>query len=157
MDQTADQIEEQIDRTRDRLGSNLDELKAKFESAIDWREHLRAHPRALVGAAFVGGALLAMAVREPRGRGSAGSPVTSAPRPAVAQVRELWDDIQTALIGVAGNRLTALLGEVVPDFDTHYRNTGPRHTSRSTPTPENTLADSELARPYSGTTGDRHG
>ena len=130
MDQTADQIEEHIDRTRDRLGANLGELEARVESAIDWRQHLRGHPRVLVGAGFVGGILLAVAMRERRRGGSADSLVTPALGPAVAQVSELWDDVRTALINVAGTRLTAMLGELVPDFAEHYRPGGPRAASR---------------------------
>jgi Protein of unknown function (DUF3618) len=137
MDQTADQIEAHIDRTRDRLGANLEELEARVESAIDWRQHLRAHPRVVVGAGFVGGILLAVAMREPRRRGSADRLVTPALGPAVAQLRELWDDVQTALINAGGSRLTTMLGELVPGFADHYRPAGPRPGSRSTPTSQN--------------------
>ena len=44
MAQTVDQIASQIDRTRERLGSNLKELEQKVDAATDWREHYRARP-----------------------------------------------------------------------------------------------------------------
>ena len=74
-------------------------MEARVESATDWRQHLRAHPRVVVGAGFVGGILLAVALRERRGHGAANPLVTLAPGSAVAQIRELWADIQTAFIG----------------------------------------------------------
>ena len=59
MDETPREIEEHIDRTRERLGSHLKELEHKVEAATDWREHFRARPHFFLGAAFVGGAMLA--------------------------------------------------------------------------------------------------
>ena len=58
MDQTANEIEAQIDRTRERLGSNLRELEDKVDAATDWREHFRERPHLFLGAAFVGGVML---------------------------------------------------------------------------------------------------
>ena len=55
MDETANQIEAQIDRTRERLGSNLRELEDKVDAATDWREHFRERPHLFLGAAFIGG------------------------------------------------------------------------------------------------------
>ena len=69
MDETAYEIEEHIDRTRERLGSNLRELEDKVEAATDWREHFRERPHLFLGAAFVGGALVAATLRAgPPGR-----------------------------------------------------------------------------------------
>ena len=63
MDETANQIEAQIDRTRERLGSNLRELEDKVDAATDWREHFRERPYLFLGAAFIGGVALASAVQ----------------------------------------------------------------------------------------------
>ena len=62
MDETANEIEAHIDRTRERLGSNLRELEDKVDAATDWREHFRERPHLFLGAAFVGGVMVATAL-----------------------------------------------------------------------------------------------
>lgn len=127
MDETPREIEieKHIDRTRERLGSHLMELEQKVEAATDWREHFRARPRLFLGAAFVGGATLAVALHARSQR-----PVSDDvqierfaddPNSARAQVLELWSNLKAALIGVAGTRLLDYLDKLVPDFDEHYR------------------------------------
>ena len=125
MDQTANQIEAHIDRTRERLGSNLRELEDKVEAATDWREHFRERPHVFLGAAFIGGMVLASALKSK----SAGRPLSGvAVNPAVgghgsvqAQARELWNNVQGALVGVATAQIKDYIGELVPGFDDHYR------------------------------------
>jgi len=125
MDETANQIEAHIDRTRERLGSNLRELEDKVEAATDWREHFRERPHVFLGAAFIGGVVLASALKS----SSAGGPPSGvAVNPAVrghgsvqTQARELWNNVQGALIGVATAQLKDYIGELVPGFDDHYR------------------------------------
>ena len=63
MDEAAHKIEAQIDRTRERLGSNLRELEHRIDAATDWREQFRARPHLFLGGALAGGALLAAALR----------------------------------------------------------------------------------------------
>ena len=125
MDETPNQIEAHIDRTRERLGSNLRELENKVEAATDWREHFRERPHVFLGAALIGGMVLASALRSK----SAGRPLSVAGvNPAVAghgsaqaQARELLNNVQGALIGVAIAKIKDYIGEVVPGFDDHYR------------------------------------
>ena len=125
MDETANQIEAHIDRTRERLGSNLRELEDKVEAATDWREHFRERPHVFLGAAFIGGMVLASTLRSK----SAGRPLSGvAMNPAVgghglaqAQARELLNNVQGALIGVATAKIKDYIGEIVPGFDDHYR------------------------------------
>src|SRR4029450_11917601 len=123
MDETANEIEAHIDRTRERLGSNLRELEDKVDAATDWREHFRERPHLFLGTAFIGGVVLASALK----RKSDGRPPSAvAVKPAVgghgsvqAQARELWNNIQAALVGMAGARIKQYIGEVVPGFDEH--------------------------------------
>ena len=125
MDEIANEIEAQIDRSRERLGSNLRELEDKVDAATDWREHFRERPHLFLGAAFIGGVVLASALR-PK---SAGRPLSAvAVNPAVGgngsvptHARELWNNIQAALVGVASARIKEHIGESVPGFDEHYR------------------------------------
>ena len=124
MDDTANQIEAHIDRTRDRLGSNLRKLEGNIDAATDWREQFRDRPHVLLGAAFVGGVVLAGMLRSKapsralstaavNGNDGHGSPQR--------QARELWNNIQGALLGVATTRIKDYIGEMVPGFHDHYR------------------------------------
>ena len=58
MGQTTDQITTDIQQTREDLRSNLEELETRVKSAADWRSQFRRHPRAMLIAAAIGGALL---------------------------------------------------------------------------------------------------
>ena len=59
MGEAADQIEHHIERTREDLGVNLQELEQKVKRATDWRTYFRRNPIMLMGAAFGVGLLLA--------------------------------------------------------------------------------------------------
>jgi ElaB/YqjD/DUF883 family membrane-anchored ribosome-binding protein len=59
MGETASQIENHIEETREDLGSNLHELEERVKLATDWRSHFRNNPWLLLGLAFGGGLLLA--------------------------------------------------------------------------------------------------
>lgn len=59
MGERPDQIERHIQRQRDELGDNFSELEDKVKSAFDWRSQFEEHPGILLGAAFVGGAVIA--------------------------------------------------------------------------------------------------
>jgi hypothetical protein len=126
MAETPREIEAHIDRTRERLGSNLKELEHKVDAATDWREQFRARPYVFLGAAFAGGATLAIALharstRVPASDGRARAFSAAAPGSAQAQVLELWDTLKGALIGVASTRLKDYIAELLPDFNEHYR------------------------------------
>ena len=126
MDETANEIEAQIDRTRERLGSNLRELEDKVDAATDWREHFRERPHLFLGAAFIGGVVLASAaqaqVRRSRTIGGCTQPAPSSGNGSVqAQALELWNNVQAALVGVASAKIKEYIGELVPGFDEQYR------------------------------------
>jgi hypothetical protein len=128
MDEAADKIEAQIDRTRERLGSNLRELEHKIDAATDWRDQFQARPHLFLGGAIASGALLAAALRLKSSRqvfdSSNEAPFASVPRNGVdgrEQALALWNDIKGALLGVAATRITAYISELVPGFDEHFR------------------------------------
>jgi Protein of unknown function (DUF3618) len=124
MDETASEIEAHIDRTRERLGSNLRELEDKVDAATDWREQFRDRPYLFLGTAFITGLVLASALR-PK---TAGRPPSAVGVNRIlgggfvqAQAGQLWQNIQGALVGVASDKIKEYLGGLVPGFDEHYR------------------------------------
>ena len=125
MDQTPREIEQHIERTRERLGSHLVELEQKVEAATDWRQHFRARPHVFLGAAAAGGAALALVLhaRGPRTMSDNAEirHFTEDPGSTRAQMLELWNNLRGALIGVASTRVRDYLCELMPDFDEHYR------------------------------------
>jgi hypothetical protein len=138
MDQTVEQIEAHIDRTRDRLGSSLRELEGKVEAATDWREHFRARPWLMVGAACVGGAVLATTLRPRTARrvdGLSGLHVVAPERTArghrvLGEVVGLWDNVTAALVGVASERVRDYIAELVPGFDEQFTRVEQRRPMR---------------------------
>jgi hypothetical protein len=128
MDKAADKIEAHIDRTRERLGSNLRELEERVEAVTDWREQFRARPHFFLAGAFVGGALLAATFRPGSPQSLSDSSdagqlglVSSSRVNAHGEVIELWDDIKSALIAVASAQITRYIGELIPGFQEHYQ------------------------------------
>lgn len=128
MDEAAHKIEAHIDRTRERLGSNLRELEHKVDAATDWREQFRARPHLFLGGAIAGGVLLAAVLRPSSSRdvfdSSNESNLASVSRNGVnaqEQALELWNNVKGALIAVAAMRVTEYISELIPGFDEHYR------------------------------------
>ena len=139
MDEAADKIEAQIDRTRERLGSNLRELEDRIDAATDWREQFRARPHLFLGGAIAGGALLAAVLRPTASRQAFDSSpedhvrsVSSNGIDSREQALELWNNIKGALIGVAAMRITAYISELVPGFDEHFQHAAQKHEAPRT-------------------------
>jgi hypothetical protein len=139
MDEAADKIEAQIDRTRERLGSNLRELEHKIDAATDWRDQFQARPHLFLGGAIASGALLTAALRPKSSRqvfdSSNEAPLASVPRNGVdgrEQALALWNNIKVALLGVAATRITAYISELVPGFDEHFQHAAQKHAAPRT-------------------------
>jgi len=60
--ETSGQIAREIEQTRARLGSNLQELETKVKEATDWRKQFHKNPLPMLGIAFGGGILLSTVV-----------------------------------------------------------------------------------------------
>ena len=127
MDKTTNQIESDIERKRDELGANLNELEHKVKQIGDWRHHFDNHPMTLIGAAFGGGMVLATML----GRSRRDTPTYSATSPRSQKALDTWDHIKDALIGVAATRVTDFVGELVPGFAEEFR-TRTRSTESTT-------------------------
>lgn len=137
MDETIREIETHIDRTRDRLGSNLTELEERIDAATDWREQFRARPYVALAAACVGGALFAGALRGKKGPRSVTS-VIDTKRDTVShqgvdasgQALELWENIKTALIGLGAARVRHYVVGLIPGLENHLRGAEQRGNAR---------------------------
>ena len=58
MGEKPDQIERHIQHQRSELEDNISELEEKVKSAFDWRTQFQERPGIMLGAAFLGGALV---------------------------------------------------------------------------------------------------
>jgi hypothetical protein len=58
MGEKPDQIERHIQHQRSELEDNFSELEEKVKSAFDWRAQFQERPGIMLGAAFLGGAVL---------------------------------------------------------------------------------------------------
>ena len=126
MDQTAQQIVAHIDTTRERLGSNLDELERKVAAVTDWREHFQARPFTLLGVAFAGGVVVAATLRKPRRRSKDISAAPTFPsrtgrESQKHQALDTLENVKGALIGVALDRLTKYVADFIPGFEEQFR------------------------------------
>ena len=95
-----------------------------MKSATDWRETFRRNPGTTLAVAFIGGLLLASAV----GRTEASRREHRVPRGAAFNrvgggsqqlALRAWDEIKSALIGVAAAKVTRTLAELLPGFKEH--------------------------------------
>jgi hypothetical protein len=127
MGERTDQIESHIREERDELRANLGELRARVRSATDWRRQFRDNTLLGVGLAFGVGLLLGSVrrdtVREASPRWSSGS------ASGRGQLSKTWEAIESAFIGLAANRITGFLAEVVPGLREHLA--GGAHAYRS--------------------------
>jgi hypothetical protein len=114
MGQTVHEIEGQIDRARERLGSNLDELERRVDAATDWRTHFRAQPFVFLTAAVIGGAAAGAVLRNTR-------PGAKENRLTGSQVLNIWNNVKAAAIGLASSRLKEYVDQLLPGFDEHYQ------------------------------------
>jgi uncharacterized protein DUF3618 len=124
---TVHQIEAQIDRTREQLGSNLHELSRRVDAATDWQEYYRAKPFAFLGAAAIGGAIAAVALHALGSRQSQGSwretrsVYDGRSDSPTHQVSDFWRNVQAAAVGLAAARLKDYIDSLLPGFNEHYQ------------------------------------
>jgi hypothetical protein len=122
MDRATERLEQQIDRERAVLRSNLEQLEDRVKSIVDWRRHFRSSPALWIGCAFGGALLIALATARPVGgsRPLALRPETGdAGGHSAHRRREIslaWRTIESALIGVAATKLKDTLSHMLPGF-----------------------------------------
>lgn len=137
MDHRTDQIESHIQSRQEALQSNFQELEKKIKSVTDWRHQFKNHPAAMVATAFGGGLLLASMLGRGKGRRVRAGP-SNGPQPRANaphsrterrkhEVLKSWDNIESALIGVAAAKFRGMLSDIVPGFKEHFdKNEGAR-------------------------------
>jgi hypothetical protein len=140
MDQRPEQIEQHIRHQRSELEDNFSELEEKVKGAFDWKTQFEERPGLMLGAAFVGGILLAAILpstssitkrvtsRRRSFADSYGVRDSAVPsgndRPsayAAGPTSETWDNLKNAAIGLGVARLTELVEGFVPGFSEHYK------------------------------------
>jgi hypothetical protein len=106
MDSTVEQLEAEIDRTREHLGADLHELERKVDSAMDWRRYYEARMVPVLSVAFASGVALAFLAghRQQRRLGMRDDDARSH-----SPTQNAWDEIRRALVTVAATRLTDYL------------------------------------------------
>jgi hypothetical protein len=127
MDETIQQIETHIDRTRDELGSHLRELEGRVSAATDWREYVRARPYTTLAAAMAGGLVLATVLTKRGNQRRFRAPEPTQSRSSIdarGQAMELWEEIANALMGVAATGVKTYIGGLVPGFTEEIRRAG---------------------------------
>jgi hypothetical protein len=121
MGQTTDEIKSHIESKQGDLRSNLEELEGRVKSMADWRQHFRRNPGVGLGFAFAGGLLFASMF------GGTDSRAAGTYRPSHAASRgagnrlmlQAWENIQSALVGVAASKIADTVAQIVPGLREH--------------------------------------
>ena len=126
MDSTADKIASHIQRTREDLSSNINELENKVKSVTDWKQQFQANPMLLMGIAFGGGMILAglfsgaQTRRNGAEQAEAHTYRDSSDAVGNSPVWKTWETTKMALVGLAANRLKEVVDEIIPGFKDHF-------------------------------------
>ncbi|HTC43184.1 MAG TPA: hypothetical protein VK703_16550 [Candidatus Acidoferrales bacterium] len=133
MGERADQIEQQINRTRENLGENFNELEQKVKGAFDWRTQFDERPMTLLAIAF-GGGVIASALLPSRSsrrrryveqrreyRTSEPAKETSTDNVKRGNSSEGVDALKGALITVAASRLGGMVGDLLSGYRDELR------------------------------------
>jgi hypothetical protein len=130
----TDQIKQHIDKEREILGRNLDEIEFRVKDATDVKAIFNRNTGWILGAAVAGGFLLSLSF----GKSSATAtnttwksdarerdirkavPSTRAVSTHLNRVSETVDNIFAGLVGVFSDRLQSFVADAVPGFREQY-------------------------------------
>jgi pimeloyl-ACP methyl ester carboxylesterase len=122
MDRATDRIRQEIDRDREVLRANLEQLEDRVRSVVDWRRQFRSNPALWIGCAFGGALLLALATAPPVERRTrlalrpVSGPPAGYPDHRRREISLAWRTIESALIGVAAGKLKDAFAQILPGF-----------------------------------------
>jgi hypothetical protein len=134
MGERTEEIEREIEGERERLRSNLEELRARVRSSVDWRTQFRNYPLLGLGVALGGGLLLASLIGRRGGdtRPDGRAYLQARTSRGRGQLLNAWETLQGALIGMAVSKVTEALVEWVPGIKEHLvRRTPAERAARS--------------------------
>ena len=123
MDTSADEIVSHIQRTRQNLSFNINELENKVKAAADWKEHFQAHPMVMLGCAFGTGAVISKLLLGGKRRY-----YTADVQPRAefrnhgisGRTSETWEATKTAFAGLIASHLKDVVNDVLPGFKEHF-------------------------------------
>jgi hypothetical protein len=150
MDERPEQIEQHIRHQRSELEDNFSELEEKVKGAFDWKTQFEERPAVMLGAAFVGGVLLAALLPSTsrissrvssRYRSFSDSAdrnnsftsegqadpdtyaknYSSKASGVTKQASETWENLKDAAVSLGMAQLTGIVEEIVPGFGEHYK------------------------------------
>jgi hypothetical protein len=110
----AERLSRAMETTRAKITGTVGELRENVNRAVDWREQVKTHPGAALGAAATGGILLGhwlgakMAARAPR----TGAPPRAHADERAPQGGTLWNGSWTR----AGSRVSGLVNRVIDEL-----------------------------------------
>ena len=134
MGETSDQIAQHIRETRHDLSENISELEDKVKTAVDWRAQFEERPGTMMAVAFAGGLLLSAILpsmhssrkqssdndwRPPANPDASDNMQTNYDRKP-GRASETLGALKGALIGIAANRLTCFINELLPGFEQEF-------------------------------------
>jgi len=135
VDEETNKIRQHIDRERDLLGRDFEEIEHRVKNATDLKAHFDKNTGLILGAAVAGGFLLSLAFRkssspdsppgwvasDPKERRASAPSQSRSPVPVHLQrVSETLDNIFEGLIGVVSDKLYSFVADAVPGFRTQY-------------------------------------
>ncbi len=123
MDESQDTLRRTIAATHEDLNRNLEALEAKGQDLTDWRAHFAKRPLAMLGVAFVGGAIAAAVVSGGRSsrQGSGDAVGANGPKRSTARSEssETWDRLRSGIgVAAAGVAIEAL-SKALPGIKEH--------------------------------------
>lgn len=138
MAEQPNEIERDIEASRDRLRQNLQALESKVKETTNWRTYVDRYPLAAVGVAVGCGVVLArlvpvseIASRAGRTASSASASFSTAnvsPEPKRSGPPSHLQRMGGALISIAMQRLQDTIEELVPGFAQEYERRGQQGT-----------------------------
>jgi hypothetical protein len=116
MGERADEIEDQINKTRNELSENFYELEEKVRSTFDWRTQFEERPMTLLAVAFGGGALASVLVPMGNRRKRYAADTRNGKTKRTQRTYSAMDAVKGALMTVVASRLGGVLGDFVSNY-----------------------------------------
>jgi hypothetical protein len=123
MDESPIALRRTIEDTKEELSHDIDVLEAKGKELVDWRAHVDKRPLAMLGVAFVGGALAAAIVgdgggsRRRSGEAFASGELTQ-DRPR-RESNEAWDRLRSGVSAAAAGIAMEAISKAFPEVRKH--------------------------------------